>query len=59
MIISELIDTLEYCKKTYGDIKLNLSMDAKPGEIITSEVIMTRYEQHEDHDELSITSFPY
>lgn len=59
MNTSELIDNLKYCLEKYGDLKINLSMDYKPGEIITSDTIITRYEQYEDHDELSISSFPY
>ena len=61
MKIDEMIKSLEYMKKAYGnlDVILELGDDKNLLQSQDKEVITFGYEQFEDKDMISIRNFPY
>ena len=63
MKVSKLITTLQEMERSYGDLEVSITLSYPVGEtetgIVSETNIFIGYDQHEDHDEINIRSFPY
>lgn len=59
MKISEMIKSLEYSKKSYGDIEIDFNVSIDGVEYDLNESLCFEYKQYEEGDKLGIQNYPY